>query len=145
MKIKLRSIRSNLDLNPFPGIALRVDSAIRKEFHVYSFRRGWNLVPRSHIGAQKNDNRPIFGGSRFLSSGSFDLACSIIFKPFRCFQWLVEQDGHIPTRRVIRCQGNLHFEGVRHSDEAKDLKWRLKLGPSVQIWIWGHFRGGLFE
>ena len=34
MKIKLRSIRSNLDLNPFLGIALRVDSAIRKEFHV---------------------------------------------------------------------------------------------------------------
>ena len=42
MKIKLRSMRSNLDLNPFPGIARRVDSAIRKDCQVYSFNGGEN-------------------------------------------------------------------------------------------------------
>ena len=38
-------------------------------------------------------------------------------------------------KRQIWCQGNLHFEGMRHSGEAEDLKLKLKLGPSVQIWI----------
>ena len=43
------------------------------------------MVPRSHIGAQKNDNRPIFDGSRFLSSGSFDLAASIYSQAISMF------------------------------------------------------------
>ena len=42
MEITLRSIRSNLDLNPFPGIARRVDSATRKDFQLYSFNGGEN-------------------------------------------------------------------------------------------------------
>ena len=39
MEIKLRFIHSNLDLNPFPGMARRVDSASRKDFQVYSCAR----------------------------------------------------------------------------------------------------------
>ena len=37
MEITLRFIRSNLDLNPFSGIARRVDSAIRKDFVFIGF------------------------------------------------------------------------------------------------------------
>ena len=54
--------------------------------------------------------------------------------------WLVEQDGIIPTRRVIRCQENFKKRGLQHIDKAKDLKWKINLGSYVQISIWIHFR-----
>ena len=38
MEIKLRFIRSNLDLNPFSGMARRVDSASRKDFRIIGFK-----------------------------------------------------------------------------------------------------------
>ena len=37
IEIKIRFMHSNLDLNLFPGRTFRVDSLIRKEFHVYRF------------------------------------------------------------------------------------------------------------
>ena len=64
----------------------------------------------------------------------------LIFRSTRCFTWLVEQDGPIPTRRVIRCQGNLHFWGLRQIGKAKHLKSKINLGSYIQIWIWIHFR-----
>ena len=56
IKNKWGFIRSNLDLNAFPGMAWLVDSAIRKEFLVYEFRRGWNSEQRLHISAKKLTN-----------------------------------------------------------------------------------------
>ena len=74
---------------------------------------------------------------------SFFFTFSIIFGSTRHLKWLVEQDGLIPTRRVIRCQENLHFWGLRHFGKVKDLKSKINIGSSVQIWIWIHFRIGL--
>ena len=42
----------------------------------------------------------------------------------------------IPTRRVIRMQGNLHFRSLRHIDEFKWQKWELNNFLYIQIWIW---------
>ena len=39
----------------------------------------------------------------------------------------------IPTRRVIRCQGNLHFSGLRHIGKAKDLKFKINDVLYIQI------------
>ena len=75
--------------------------------------------------AEKNDNRLFFDESRFLGSVSLDLGSSIYFSIISMFSVTRRADGHIPTRRVIRCSGNLQNAGLQHSDEAKDLEWRL--------------------
>ena len=41
----------------------------------------------------------------------------------------------IPTRRVIRMQGNLHFRGLQHIGEVKDLKSKFEGGSCIQILI----------
>ena len=78
----------------------------------------------------------IFWKTNFLALESF---C----KSRKSFKWLVEQDGIIPTRRVIRCQGNFEKRGLRHIGKAKDLKSKFEGGSSVQISILFYFRDGL--
>ena len=67
MEITLRSIRSNLDLNPFPGIARRVDSAIRKDFQVYSFQ--WGVKMRTKFARQSGVPRIKLSRCRIFEAG----------------------------------------------------------------------------
>ena len=43
------------------------------------------MVTKFARRAEKNDNRPIFDGSRFLRSGSLDLGSSIYFSTISMF------------------------------------------------------------
>ena len=70
---------------------------------------------------------------------------NLIFKIFIDFIvqdciWLVEQDVHIYTRRVIRCRRKFEKWGRRHIGTLKDLKSKINLSSYIQIWIWLYFR-----
>ena len=60
MKIKLTSMRSNFNLNPFPDRARAASYASQKDFHVYSIHRGRKCEQRFHLGTEKNDKSENF-------------------------------------------------------------------------------------
>ena len=67
MKIKLTSIRSNFNLNPFPDRARAASYASPKDFQVYSIYGGRKCEQRFHLGAEKITNRKIFEKVNFLA------------------------------------------------------------------------------
>ena len=97
----------------------------------------WDLDRHSEAKKwQKNEKMRNFWKIRFFAFESF-------LKSRKSFKWLVEQDGIIPTRRVIRCQGNFEKPSRQQIGKAKDLKSKFDAGSSVQISILFHFRESL--
>ena len=60
MKIKLASIRSNFNLNPFPDRARAASYASRKDFDVYRFYRGQNSEQRLTSEPKKKEKIEFF-------------------------------------------------------------------------------------
>ncbi len=84
MEITLRSIRSNLDLNPFPGFYRHLTLPAKEDVQIYNLDWGRKCRRSLHAEPKKN-NRLIFDESRFLDSKSLDLGSSIHFSIISMF------------------------------------------------------------
>ena len=72
-------MRSNFDLNPFPGRARAAIYTSRKDFYVYRLYQGQNSEERLHIEAQKIKKFDFSENLHFSSSEAFSLSLKCFF------------------------------------------------------------------
>ena len=103
------------------GACKRILISIASCQHFY-----WHKGCTPKVEKMKKNEKTEKNWSYFLRRVSSKIVFKWFFHSCRGIQWFVEQDGFIPTRRVIRCQKNFEKPGRRHIDEAKDLKSKFE-------------------
>ena len=93
---------------------------------------------------KKSDPGKIFERVDFGAPEAFILVFKFIFSIYQYFKVTRRAGCSIPTRRVIRMQGNLHFQCLRPIYTLKDFELKFEGAPSVQISILMHFREAFF-
>ena len=111
LKNKLKSIRSNFDLDAFPDVARHASYASRKDFHIYRLYRGWNSEQRLWIGAWKNEKSEIFWKIWFFDLRSLEFHFSKLFHYLFIF---------LMTRRA----GCSHLHSKSNTVSGKSWKMR---------------------
>ena len=104
-------MRSNFDLHAFPEPNFDVDIASRKGFCIYRFYGGLKLARRFHFGVKKSDKLQKIENFEFWSFGGLNLVFRLFFRVYYNSKVTRRAGCSIPTRRVIRMQGNIHFFG----------------------------------